>query len=300
MSQNLPSVSVVIPARDAAAYLPAALAAIQSQTYGNIVDTVVAAADHESADAARGATVVDNQAGTTPAGLNLAIDSSQGEIVVRCDAHAVLPPDYVRTAVEILMETGADVVGGMQVPRGHSDWGKAIARAMTSRFGAGDARYRIGGDPGPVETVYLGVFRRQAIERVGGFDEEFVRSQDYELNHRIIQAGGIVWFDPRLQVTYDNRDSLWALAKQYFAYGRGKRLFNRKHPGNLRWRQLAPPTLTVALLTTLLASILLPALIMVPLLYAVGLIAASRGSGRVATALAVMHTSWGSGFLVGK
>ncbi len=297
MSQNLPSVSVVVPAREATADLHRALAAIQDQTYENIVDIVVAAADPETARIAKDVTVVDNPAGTTPAGLNLAIASSQGKVVVRCDAQAKLPPDYVEIAVSILDETGADVVGGMQIPSGETKWERAIAGAMSSRFGAGDARYRIGGEPGAVETVYLGVFRRAALERVGGFDEDFVRNQDYELNHRIIRTGGTVWFDPRLRVEYRPRGSLRALARQYFGYGRGKRRFNRKHPGNLRSRQIAPVALIVALSASVGLSVLETSALLVPLGYAVSMLAVSSFNIRMALSLITMHLSWGLGYV---
>ena len=303
MSPNLPTVSVVIPARNSAEVLPRALASIRGQTYANIVDVVVAAADQATAAAADGATVVINEQGSTPAGLNLALAASKGEIVVRCDAQSAFPPDYVERAVETLQRTGAANVGGMQVPVGETPWQRAIAEAMKSPFGAGDARYRIGGEEGPVETVYLGVFRRSTLDQVGGYDEAFARNQDYELNHRLIEAGELVWFDPELRVEYTPRGSLSALAGQYFGYGRAKRQFSRRHPGSLRWRQMAPPLLTSALALSLVFSIWWPVSLLLPLSYAVGLLVLSIGSGtdalRMALALGSMHLSWGTGFLLG-
>lgn len=306
MTSKLPTVSVIIPARRAAHLLPYALHSIADQTYPNIVEVVVAAADGESAAAAEasGATVVRNAEGTTPAGLNLAIAATHGEVIVRCDAHSVLPSEYVTRAVETLTRTGALNVGGMQVPVGETPWERAIAAAMTSPFGAGDARYRIGGDEGPVETVYLGVFRRDALEQAGGFDESFTRNQDYELNHRLIESGGTVWFDPGLRVSYRPRGSLGALARQYLNYGRAKRTFARAHPGTLRWRQLAAPLLTLGLLVSLIISVWVPAALLVPGAYVAGLLVVGVSAGenplRVAAALTTMHLAWGWGFLTGR
>lgn len=303
MTSNLPTVSVIIPARGCADVLPRALESIADQTYPNVVEIVVAAADDDTAAVAQagGATVVRNEAGTTPAGLNQAIATTRGEVIVRCDAQSVLPPEYIARAVETLTRTGAMNVGGMQVPVGETPWERAIAAAMSSPFGAGDARYRIGGSESPVETVYLGVFRRDALERVGGFDESFTRNQDYELNHRLIQSGGIVWFDPGLRVQYRPRGSLAQLARQYLDYGRAKRRFARTHPGGLRWRQLAAPLWTLVLLASLMVSIWLPVALLVPALYMAGLLAVGvstrRDPLRVATALATMHMAWGWGFL---
>ncbi len=157
------------------------------------------------------------------------------------------------------------------MPVGVSGWERAIAAAMSSRFGAGDARYRIGGDAGPAETVYLGVFKRSTLERLGGYDEHFARNQDYELNHRIRQSGGLVWFEPSLQVVYRPRGSLAALASQYFQYGAWKREFARRHPGSLRWRQLAPPLAVLALALSLPAAIWWRPALLAPLAYLLAL-----------------------------
>jgi glycosyltransferase involved in cell wall biosynthesis len=299
VSSNLPSVSVVIPARNAADVLPRALASVRRQTYPNIVDVVVAAADQSSASAADGTTVVVNEQGSTPTGLNLAVAAATGEIVARCDAQAVFPPGYVARAVETLQRTGAANVGGMQVPVGETPWQRAIAEAMKSPFGAGDARYRIGGEEGPVETVYLGVFRRSALEQVDGYDESFTRNQDYELNHRLIEAGEVVWFDPQLRVEYSPRGSLGALARQYFEYGQAKRQFARKHRGYLRWRQTAPPFLVVGLALSVVLAPMVPVVLLLPAIYSLSLLVVSLADLRVAAALATMHISWGSGFLMG-
>lgn len=302
MDTSLPTVSVVLPAKGASASLPRALRSISEQTYPNIVDVTVAAADEESvSEVPDGVTVVPNPIGTTPVGLNLAIAAGRGEVVVRCDAQAVLAPGYVEAAVKTLESTGADNVGGMQVPVGETDWERAIAAAMSSPWGAGDARYRVGGEPGPVETVYLGTYRRTTLERLGGFDEDFARTQDYELNHRIVASGGVVWFDPGLRVEYRPRGSLAALASQYLQYGGAKRRFARKHPGALRPRQLAAPLLVSIVATSLIGSIWVPLLLLVPFGYAVGLLFVGVSAGaspwRVAAALATIHLSWGFGFL---
>src|SRR5699024_2646046 len=133
-----------------------------------------------------------------PTALNAAIAASRHEIVARVDGHAMLPPDYLRLAVQALGGTGADNVGGIMAAEGATAFERAVACAMPARLGVGNARFRTGGEAGPTDTVYLGVFRRAALERVGGYDESLLRAQDWELNHRIRQTGGIVWFTPRM------------------------------------------------------------------------------------------------------
>lgn len=307
MSQSQPTVSVIIPARNAEEWLRWALESIAAQTYPNIIEVIVAAADPGTVAAAGNALVVHNPEGSTPAGLNLAINASSGDVIVRCDAHSVLPAEYVAQAVETLERTGADNVGGMQVPVGRTPWEKAVAAAMTSPLGSGNARYRLGGDDGPVETVYLGVFSRKTLDRLGGYDEAFTKTQDYELNHRIISSGGIVWFDSQLRVEYRPRGTLRALAQQYLSYGRAKRQFVSAHPGSLRLRQLAPPILVGALVATSSLALIYPPWAAVILFYLVGVLTwcllESDGVGLLkplkAVVLVIMHMSWGFGFLLG-
>jgi glycosyltransferase involved in cell wall biosynthesis len=305
-----PLVDVIVPAKDSAEELGTTLRAIAIQDYSNLGSIVVAASDPETAAVARdeGAVVVENPSGRTPVGLNLALAHANGEVIARVDAHSRIPPGYLARSVEILRQTGADVVGGMQVPVGKTPWERAIAGAMSSRVGAGDARYRIGGAAGPVDTVYLGVFQRSALERVGGYDEHFDRNQDYELNQRIRDSGGIVWFDPSLEVTYRPRGSLGDLARQYFDYGRWKREFARRHPGDLRLRQLAPPLLVLGLVAAIVLGVWWPWAWLAIAGYALLLLLAGithlgdlGGTALLMPlALATMHSSWGVGFLFGR
>jgi succinoglycan biosynthesis protein ExoA len=304
-----PSVSVMIAAAAAKDSLPAALDAIDGQNYPGSIEVVVAAGDLPTSRAADGrdVVVVENPSGHTPVGLNLAAKASTGEILVRVDAHSSIPPDYIRHVVEVLRITRADNVGGRQVPVGTTFMEKAIAAAMASRFGAGDARYRIGGEAGPADTVYLGAFPRSVFDLVGGYDERFLRNQDYELNHRIRESGGVVWFDPTIEVAYRPRASIAALGRQYFQYGRWKRFFARTHR-SLRSRQWAPPLLVLTLVASLVGSIWWTWLLAVPILYVLGLIAIGLASLPrvgppallVPVALAVIHISWGLGFLIGQ
>lgn len=313
MSTSSPTVSVIIPARDAADHIGAAVGSALAQP--EVSEVVVAAADPATRQAAEAISdprvkTVDNPAGTTPAALNRALATTSGEVIVRCDAHAVLPPGYVRRILATLAATGAANVGGRQVPQGETTFEQAVALAMVSPIGAGDARYRIGGAPGPVDTVYLGAFSRRAIEQAGGFDETLVRNQDYELNWRLRAAGGTVWFDPELAVTYRPRGSIAALWRQYFEYGYWKRVVLRRHPGSLRWRQLMAPALVIALTASALVAPIdrRPAAI-APCAYlaltaGAGVFDAVR-TGRKAglvepVALWTMHLAWGTGFIAGQ
>ncbi|MGA0003760.1 MAG: glycosyltransferase family 2 protein [Candidatus Nanopelagicales bacterium] len=256
----MPAVAVVMPVLNEENYLEAAVLAILSQDYAGPIQVVLAlgpSTDRTNEVAARiiagdsRVSSVENPSGRTPEGLNAALEATSQEIVVRVDAHSELSDGYIRLAVETLQRTGADNVGGIMGARGVTKFEKAVAAAMTTPLGVGSASFHTGGTEGPAETVYLGVFKRSALERVGGYDPAFTRAQDWEMNYRIRTTGGTVWFNPDLFVTYRPRPNVFKLAKQYFEYGSWRHEVMRRHPDTRRTksalRYFAPP-LAVALI----------------------------------------------------
>jgi cellulose synthase/poly-beta-1,6-N-acetylglucosamine synthase-like glycosyltransferase len=263
--------------------------------------------------------VVENPSGKTPTGLNAAITFMDSDIVVRVDGHAMVSSDYVRTGVETLTSTGADNVGGIMDAEGSTPTESAIAAAMKSAFGVGGAAFHIGGEAGPALTVYLGCFQRSALDRVGGYDETMVRAQDWEMNYRIRQSGGQVWFTPMMRVSYRPRPTLRALARQYHDYGRWRREVARRHPDTVSLRYLAAPLTVVGVGTGLVLAVVglttgttwLTALgIAAPAVYVAGnLVASAHTTLRYKLAptsamllpavFATMHGAWGTGFLRG-
>lgn len=325
-ANDTPGVSVVMPVLNEERHLAAAVAQILTTDYPGPVEVVLGlgpSTDCTDAVAAEIAArddrirLVANPSGRTSAALNAAIAAASFDIIVRVDGHALIPTNYLSVAVATLLETGADNVGGIMGAEGETDFERAVAAAMTSWFGVGGAAFHIGGQAGPALTVYLGCFRRSALQRAGGFDESMVRAQDWELNHRIRSTGGLVWFTPELQVTYRPRGSVKALAKQYWQYGRWRREVTRRHPETISARYLAAPATVLGIGTGVLLAAVgtathrrgLRALgWSAPLAYAAGNLAASAWIGRdqpvgvrvrIPIALGVMHLAWGAGFVRG-
>ncbi|MFG2074022.1 Glycosyltransferase, catalytic subunit of cellulose synthase and poly-beta-1,6-N-acetylglucosamine synthase [Nonomuraea maritima] len=314
-TRGWPPISVVMPILNEERHLREAVDQILAQNYPGEIEVVLAVGPsrdrtQEVADAIAAAdprvVVVPNPTGRTPNALNAAIAASRNGIIARVDGHAMLPPDYLRVAVETLVSTGADNVGGIMAAEGITAFEKAVACAMTSKIGVGAAAFHVGGQAGPADTVYLGVFRRSALDRVGGYDEHFQRAQDWEMNHRIRRTGGLVWFEPRMRVTYRPRPNVKALAKQYFHYGRWRRVVARTHEGTINLRYLAPPAAVLAMLLGLVVSPFFPLGLVIPGGYALAIVAGSvvTGSGlplsarlRLPLVYAAMHCSWGWGFL---
>ena len=309
-----PKISVILPVLNESKYLEEAVKAILDQDFAGDIEIILAVGP--SYDGTEGiasslaeqdsrVVVVANPTGRTAAGLNLAVAATKYSIIVRVDGHSKIPNNYLSLAYEILKETGAVNVGGIMAAEGHTLFERSVARAMRSSLGVGASRFHTGGVAASVDTVYLGAFRKQALVAVGGFDERFTRAQDWELNYRLRTAGGTIFFDPRLVVTYRPRSTVKALAKQYFEYGRWRRVVSRRHEGTINYRYLAPPFTVIGVVSSLiLGEILSPILFLPALVYALFILSASARIGKslgefvsLPLILLTMHMTWGIGFL---
>lgn len=313
----LASVSYVMPVLNEERYLEAAVLSILAQEFDGPVEVILALGPSiDSTDAIAESLalnfpvqVVRNPAGTTSAGLNAAIAAAKNDVVVRVDAHAKLMPGYTELAVEVLNQTGAANVGGVMNAVGHRPFQSAVAWAYNTPFGLGGGAFHVGGQAGPSDSVYLGVFRRSILNQLGGFDPAVIRGQDWELNLRIRQSGNVVWFDPRLQVEYHPRSSWPKLARQFYDTGIWRGELTRRSIATANLRYFAPPVLVLVLGASILAGLLgwtLP--LVLPLGYlsacaALGIYAGKKvqlgGHLAMLAVLPTMHLFWGFGFIAG-
>jgi succinoglycan biosynthesis protein ExoA len=300
------SVSVIVPARNEASHIRACIRSILEQEFPGELEVIVA--DGDSEDSTRlladqeGARVVANPARTIPAGLNRALAEASGEIVVRFDAHAEMPPGYLAACLAGLQRAGVANVGGWRKAEGRGPWGRAIAVALASPAGVGNSRiWRRPSDdqqPVEVETVPLGAWQARTLRDAGGWREDILANEDFELNHRLRLGGGKVMFDPAIWSIYRPRETIRSLAVQYRRYGWWKAVVLRENPGSLRPRQLAPLVLTAVVAASPASRYARRGL----LVYAGGMAAVtvrSRGGWRVLPTLATMHVAWGVGLLGG-
>jgi len=316
-------VSVFMAVRDSAGSLAESVRRVLTQDYAGDLELVLAVgpsrdrtreiADDLAATESR-LVVVDNPAGYTPHGLNTAIAAARHDLLVRVDGHALIPSDYVSRLVGHLTTTDAANVGGRMVAIGTGPVDGAVAVAYGSRFGLGGGAFHVGGTAGPAPTVYLGAFHRAAIEAVGGYDEYFLRAQDWELNHRLRESGRTIWFDPEIAVGYQPRATWRDLVKQQYRTGGWRRRVIARHPSTASLRYLAPPVLVLGVLIGLVAAalaaltspwLLLGLLAPVDYLLVITALGLHEGRGkpwpvrvRVPVAMALTHLAWGTGFLL--
>lgn len=320
-----PAVTIIVPCRNEEQYIARCLDSILATSWPHeslevlVVDGM--SDDNTRAIAATYATghdcvrVLDNPRQTAPAALNIGLAHAAGDVIIRMDAHVVYPKDYVRRLVQALMRSGADNVGGtlVTVPGGDGIVAAAIARAMAHPLGVGNSYFRIGcKEPRWVDTVPFGCYRRDVFARIGLFDEDMVRNQDDEFNHRLIRQGGRILLEPGVTADYYARTSFAQLRRMFYQYGYYKPLVGRKTGGAKTLRQFAPATLIVVMAVLALAALVWPpaasVLAIVAGTYAVTLLvcAALASTGRglrhaavLAGAFATIHGSYGWGFLRG-
>ncbi|MBI2767838.1 MAG: glycosyltransferase family 2 protein [Chloroflexi bacterium] len=315
-----PLVSIVIPCLDEERYITNLLDSLAAQDYGPEGLEVIVA-DGGSTDRTRDLVasypsrfhrlaLVDNPKRITVGGLNAGMDAATGDCWIIIGAHSAVRGDFVRASVEALQRTGAACVGGPIETVGEGLVGRAIAAAMSSPFGVGNARFRYADDEGEVDTVPFGCYHRLVWQVVGRFDETVDGADEDSYNTRLLEAGGRIVLVPTIRSTYYPRRTLRALAKQYWEYGCAKgTLLSRGRP--LQARHFAPaamvtggPALLFLGLFWKRARLLLGLL---SLVYVVGGLFTARQAARkngasttlTFAAMATMHVTYGSGFVIG-
>lgn len=316
-----PTVTVIVPVRNEERFIERCLYSVAAQDYPRArIDVLVV--DGRSTDLTRQVVarfaaestldlrLLDNPARKAAAAMNVGLREARGDIIVRVDGHATLAPDYVRRAVAALEASSAECVGGVLATEGRSPVGRAIAAAMSSRFGVGGAMFRTGGAAGPVDTVAFGAYRRRVFDRLGPFREDIDAGEDDEFNYRLRDAGGAIILLPELRATYAARETLPALWRQYLAYGLAKPRVLQLHPSQAQARHLVPPAFVAALALSALA-VLAGKPLALRALAGVYTLVAAIASLRLAVqhgprlllplfaAFPCMHIAYGCGFLAG-
>jgi len=257
--------------------------------------------------------IVDNLKRSIPSGVNRAIEAAQGEFIIRLDAHSMPNKDYIERSIAALKEGRGDNVGGVWqiIPGREDEIARSIASAASHPLGVGGVQYRVGGQAQVVDTVPFGAFRRNLVDHIGLYDESLLSNEDYEYNARIRKAGGVVWFDPKIQSTYFARSTLGDLGRQYWRYGYWKLQMLRNYPETIRWRQGLPPLLVLSFFCLGLLSIWFSwarwLLILEIVIYGLALVFAGLQLAKqhanwfmlvgVPLAILTMHFSWGMAFL---
>ncbi|MDR1188365.1 MAG: hypothetical protein LBK95_13075 [Bifidobacteriaceae bacterium] len=330
-----PAVSIIVVATDVD-YARRTVAELLAEPYPGEFEILLAApSEPESAPGGRQA---DGEPGQADPLEELAADPHVAVVHAKSDAKAALinaaafaarypvlsqvrrgAGDWInllKQAASAMEVTGADVVGGSSVAFGLGSSEQAISRALNSRIGVGPRPSRVGVGRGPVASVRMVAIRRDAFERVGGLNEAFAGAQDWELQHRVRRAGGMVWLDPSLALRGRSPSTSGELARTMFRIGAWRRRIITAHSDTSTWRYLMAPLLVVLLALAVVGGIAaslagvghawwaLTAPLAYGLAVAAGVAVASHdlrpgGKVRMWWAVIVIHLAWGLGFWFG-
>lgn len=316
--ENGDLVTVVVPARDEEAAIEGCLSSILEQDHAALQVVVI---DGGSTDRTRAIVetlrardprieLLSNPSGQIPVSLNLGLASARGRWLVRVDAHSTVPADYVRVLVGHLASGRWGGVGGRKDGVATTRTGRAIAAALGSRAGVGNSAYHYAELPQPTDHIPFGAYPVGLLRELGGWDDDLVANEDYELDLRIRREGHELLLDPAVRIRWRSKESIGALASQYRRYGRGKADVARKHPGSLGVRHLAAPLLIAGAIPWSIALVLAPwVAAALAAVYALLILGASTAAAArahdlrlvptIAAALVTMHVSWGVGFWEG-
>jgi glycosyltransferase involved in cell wall biosynthesis len=321
--EALPLVTVIMPIRNEADFIERAIRSVLNNDYPPdkmeilVVDGMSNDGTREIVEklckADNRVKLLNNPAKIQAVAMNIGIKTCQGEIFIRVDGHAEIPPAFIRKSVKCLYEhPDAWVAGGYWKTVSQGYVGKVIAAATQSPLGVGNARHRLGNFDGWVETVSYGAHHKWIVEKIGYFDEEFVRSEDDEFNMRVILTGGKIWLSNSIWSTYYARRSLKKLWRQYFQDGfwRIKTLQKHHRPGAVR--RVVPLLFVLSFITLISAGFFWYGfwwLLFIEIaLYVIGLVYGSVDVGRKSgwqyaplapVVFAILHFGYGLGCLWG-
>ncbi|MGI8596946.1 MAG: glycosyltransferase family 2 protein [Thermoleophilaceae bacterium] len=312
-------VSVLVPVLNEGATIRETVVAMQAQRFDGRLEFLFL--DGASEDDTRGILeqlarddprlrILSNPARRIPQALNIGLRHARGAFIARMDAHTIYPPDYLACGVERLERGDVEWASGPQVAHGTGAWSRRVERALGSVLGVGGATFRRAQTEIEVDTGFTGVWRRETLEQHGGWDENWPVNEDAELAARVRAEGGTIVCLPDMAARYTPRDSLPALARQYWRYGQYRAKTSRRHPESMRRSHLLAPGVVLAMVASLVPGgrlswaprLGVAAYVLSVLTVSLGRAARPmhREGPALAAVFATMHIAWGLGFLVGS
>lgn len=304
-----PEISIIIPARNEECFIERTINSILNNNYPK-ANYEILVIDSMSSDKTKEIVkklqkkhknifLFENKKKITPCAFNIGIKNSKGKFIAIISGHAELEKNYLKNCISCIKKINADCVGGLQTSIGKTEKGKAIANIMNSHFGGSEFHYSK--KDKYVSTVYMGFYKKAVFSKLGLFDEEFIRSQDAELNYRLVSKDGKIFLRNKIKSKYYCRETILGLAKQFYGYGFYKMLVYKKYPQFLTYKQLAPLFLILTLIFSIFLHKLSPLLVIYLLFIFISSLFISKTISNFFYSLLIlptMHISYGIGSLM--
>lgn len=313
--------SVIIPVYNEEKYILNCIESLLNQTFpkddmeilfidGNSDDHTVSIIHSFSEKNQNFIKVINNPNRTQAYAMNIGIREAKGKYIIRMDAHADYQKDYIQECVKILNTGEYDNVGGIAETHAKSEYGEIVALMMSSRFGVGNSQFRTSNVGGLVDTVPFGAFRKDYLEKIGGFDVRLDRNEDNEINYRIRSNGGKIYLSPTIRFTYYCRESLNGILQMAFQNGKWTIIASKYCPGSMSIRHIIPLAFVVSLFGMGIGGLFLPSLrflltlelslyVILDLLFSIKATKRIKQLSQLAPLFFLFHFTYGLGSLYG-
>lgn len=259
--------------------------------------------------------ILENPTGNTSIGRNICIQHSTGEMLMNYSGHVITEKNLLKELALKLQSLAGDVaaVGCSNLSPGKQNFvGEVSGAAFLSIMGGRSffSQNAVFSEEKYTDHLSFSCYRKDVVEKVGGFDPVFWCGQDYELDIRLRKAGYKILYTPKTKVYHFKRDSVRSLWRQMYRYGIARAKMVKKHPDTLKFFHLLGPAFIlgstlIALLTILrlLPLWVIPCLIVAYVLMSmISTLQITRKPSVVVSSVLfylLIHVGYGAGFLRG-
>jgi len=259
--------------------------------------------------------LLENPTGNTSIGRNICIENSTGDFLMNYSGHVVAEKNLLKELALRLQKEPADVVavGCSNLSPGKQNFvGEVSGAAFLSFMGGRNFFSQNAVFPEERYTDHLSFscYRKEAVDKVGGFDPVFWCGQDYELDIRLRKAGYKILYTPKTRVYHFKRDSVRSLWRQMYRYGIARAKMVKKHHDTLKFFHLLGPGFiiggVIAVLLTIFGLLplwVVPSLILAYVLMSlVSTLQITRKPSVVVSSVLfylLIHVGYGAGFIRG-
>ncbi|MEA2053781.1 MAG: glycosyltransferase family 2 protein, partial [Candidatus Thermoplasmatota archaeon] len=279
-------ISVVVAVRNEKQYIKQCIESLFSQDYAEkyeviVIDGMSDDGTYELLEGLQkkyGFKLLCNEKKNAAAGRNMGIKEAKGEAIAFIDGDATASEDWLSSISKAFEKSNVAGVGGPDLlPEDGNYKAKAIGLVMTSPLARGGrlnpstqhvmddkSRYV---DHIPTCNLCL---NKEVFDKVGMFDESFVKGQDLELNYRIRKAGYKLFYSPEIKVVHYRKQHIRQFTRQIYKWAKAKVAIIKKHGmhGLTSHIYLWPAYAIIALFLSLFISILLNLMnLFIPILF---------------------------------
>ncbi len=174
---------------------------------------------------------------------NVGMQAARGEIIAYTDSDCVVDSHWLRFMVGAMTANGFDACGGPN----YAPHEEGRTEACVSASPGAPCHVLTAEDRAEHLAGCNMVFRKDVLQRIGGFDPQFTAAgDDVDICWRALDAGFVLGFCPAAFVWHFRRNTVKAYYNQQRGYGKAEAMLYLKYPdrfnalGQVMWRGRIP------------------------------------------------------------